>query len=373
MPRSRRVLFVTYAIASYVYRWFVTFSILFFLYQFLKPYKLGSISAMLAIGSLVPLVAMPGYQILKFVRTPGRLRKVKKVRAGLFAAAFVAVATGVLLIPTPLRVQGTLVLTEAKPAVVYSEIPGRLVDLDVRDGDIVKAGQVIALLSNPQKQRDKIELYQQHDAAFGKALWYKQASDLESRAQYMQYSKTASDLEAAVETAEEQIASLKLVAPRDGQVLGVPHPETRGQWVKPGKPFCTVADPHMLEAHLILDQSDIDLINARADHKATAWVKIYGTSETTWKSYVAEVATKNREDIPTELSNMAGGEIATKQDQKTGQVKPLTSVYEVTIPIDNSDLLLQPGLRGFAKIDGGDAPLGWWLWRLITKTFHFTL
>ena len=40
MPRSRRTLFVTYAIASYLYRWVVTFSILFFLYQFLKPYKL---------------------------------------------------------------------------------------------------------------------------------------------------------------------------------------------------------------------------------------------------------------------------------------------------------------------------------------------
>ena len=33
MPRSRRSLFVTYAVASYLYRWVVTFSILFFLSQ----------------------------------------------------------------------------------------------------------------------------------------------------------------------------------------------------------------------------------------------------------------------------------------------------------------------------------------------------
>lgn len=373
MPRSRRLLFVTYAIASYLYRWLVTFSILFFLYQFLKPYKLGSISAMLAIGSLVPLFVMPCYQVFKFARTPGRMRKVKKVRAGLFAAAFVAVVTGILLIPTPLRVQGTLVLTEAKPALVYSEIPGRLVDLNVRDGDYVKQGDLIAQLSNPQKFRDKEDLYQQYNAASVKALWYSQASDPDLRAQMRQHQVAANDLEPAVETAEEQIASLKLVAPRDGQVMGVPHPEKRGEWVKPGKPFCTVADPHKLEAHLILDQSDVDLIVGRPDRKPVAWVKIYGTSESTWKSYVGEVATRNREEIPTELSNQAGGEIATKQDPKSGQVKPITSVYEVTIPIDNPELLLQPGLRGFAKIDCGNAPLGWWLWRLITKTFHFTL
>ena len=93
----------------------MTFSILFFLYQFLKPYKLGSISAIMAVGSLVPLFGMPLYQMVKFVRTPGRMRKVKKARAASFAAVFVALVAGILLIPTPLRVQGTLVLTAAKP------------------------------------------------------------------------------------------------------------------------------------------------------------------------------------------------------------------------------------------------------------------
>ena len=33
--------------------------------------------------------------------------------------------------------------------------------------------------------------------------------------------------------------------------IGVPHHETVGQWIKPGKPFCEIADPHYLEAHLI--------------------------------------------------------------------------------------------------------------------------
>src|SRR3954463_12150611 len=67
MPRSRRFLFVTYAVASYIYRWVVTFSILFFLARFLKPYKLDSISYMLAIGSLVPLIGVPLFQMAKFV------------------------------------------------------------------------------------------------------------------------------------------------------------------------------------------------------------------------------------------------------------------------------------------------------------------
>jgi len=150
MPRSRRTLFVIYAIASYVYRWVVTFSIIFFLTQFLKKWKLQSIGYMMAGGSLVPLLVMPLYQIFKFVRTPGRMRKVKKARAAGFLVAAVAIVACILMIPTPLRVSGTLVLKPAKPQEVYAEVPGRLIELKVRDGEWVKKGDVIATLSNPE-------------------------------------------------------------------------------------------------------------------------------------------------------------------------------------------------------------------------------
>jgi putative peptide zinc metalloprotease protein len=369
LPRSRRFLFVTYAITSYLYRWLVTFSILFFLYKFLQPYKLGSISAIMAVGSLIPLVGMPFYQMFKFVRTPGRMRKVKKLRAASFAAVAVAIVAGILLIPTPLRVQGTLVLRASKPDVIYAAVPGRLVTLNVRDGDWVKKDAVIATLSNPEKMRERASLQEQHEANLVKSLWFGSSPSRESRALERQHFQLAHDLEPAIEKVSDQIESLTLRAHRDGQVMGVPHPETIGQWVKPGKPFCEIGDPHKLEAHLLLDQADVDLVVAGR----RAWVKIYGDSEVTWRGRVSEIARRNREDVPAELSNNAGGEIATKQDPKTGQVTPISAVYEAVIPIDNPNFALAPGQRGFAKIDGGTAPLGWWLWRLAAQTFHFTL
>jgi putative peptide zinc metalloprotease protein len=369
MPRSRRYLFVTYAVASYLYRWVVTFSILFFLYKFLQPYKLGSISAIMAVGSLVPLLGMPVYQMFKFVRTPGRMRKVKKARAAGFAAVAAAIVAGILLIPTPLRVQGTLVLTAAKPEEIYAEVPGRLVELRVRDAEWVRKGTVLATLSNPEKVRERMQLQEQASVARVKAMWYGSAPDREARAQAMQHDRMASDLEPAIDKVIDQIHKLELVAHRDGQVIGVPHPETIGQWLKPGKPFCEVGDPHHLEAHMILDQTDIDLVRLNR----RAWLKIYGDSEITFKSRVTEIAKRNSDEIRPELSQPGGGEIATKQDPKTNAAKPITAVYEVIIPLDNANLHLQPGLRGFAKIDGGTHTFGWWLWRLITKTFHFTL
>jgi putative peptide zinc metalloprotease protein len=374
MPRSRRSLFVIYAIASYLYRWLVTFSILYFLSQWLRPYKLQSVSYMIAGASLVPLLLMPLYQGIKFIRQPGRMRKVKKVRATIWAVATVAVVTGILLIPTPLRVQGTLSTTVAKPAEIYAAVPGRLVTLNVRDGDMVKKGDILATLSNPEKFLELQQLQEQQAASYVKMVWFGTASDTESRAQRQKYLQMQEQLEEPISRISDQIGMLNLVAPRDGQAIGVPHPSTIGQYLKPGKPVMEVGDPHKLEAHVILDQSDIDLIKSLDSNKPPiAWIKIYGTSETTWKSHVSETAQRNQEDIPTEVSIDAGGEIATKQDKTTGKNKPLTPVYEAIIPIDNPDLLLQPGLRGFAKIDAGHSTLAWWLWRMITKTFHFTL
>ena len=369
LPRSRRFLFVTYAIASYVYRWVVTFSIIYFLSQVLKPYKLQSISYMLATGALVPLLGMPVYQIVKFLRTPGRLRKVKKARTAGFAVAAVALVAGILLIPTPLRIQGTLVLTAAKPDEIYAEVEGQLVELNVRDGEWVARDTVIAKLINPEKQKELVQKQADHAINFAKAQWYNQSPEREHRALARQHLQAAEELEPLLQKINEQIGKLTLVAARDGQVMGVPHPETVGQVLKPGKPFCEVGDPHHIEAHMIVDQADVDLIRLGR----RAWVKIYGRSETTYLSEVSEIAKRSRDEIPPELSHDAGGEIAAKADPKTGVVKPQTAVYEAIIPIENPSLTLQPGLRGFAKIDGGTSTFGWWLWRLYFKTFNFRL
>lgn len=228
---------------------------------------------------------------------------------------------------------------------------------------------MLAKLSNPEKLRERVQIQEQQATNFVKALWFNTSPNNDHRAIAKQHDAMARDLEPAIEKVIEQIGKLTLVAHRDGMVMGVPHPETVGQWIKPGKPFCEVGDPHQLEAHLILDQADVDLI--RVDRRV--WMKIYGDSEMTFRSRVAEIAQKTRDEIPPELSNLAGGEIATKQDPKTNAAKPLTAVFELIIPVDNRDLLLQPGLRGFAKIDGGTSTLGWWVWRLLAKTFHFTL
>ncbi len=322
---------------------------------------------------LVPLVGVPCYQIVKFLRTPGRLRKVKKARAAAYAAAAIALVTGILLIPTPLRVQGTLVLKLAKPEEVYAEVEGRLVELNVKNGDWVAKDTVLAKLSNPEKQKELVQRQNDQVLNFHKARWFSLSPERENRAQARQFEEFGEKLEPMIQKIVEQVGKLTLVTNRGGQVVGSPHKETVGKWLKPepGKPplFCEIGDPHELEAHLILDQSDVHLIA----QGGTAWIKIYGTAEKTFKSKVSAISKRTQEEVPTELSNMAQGEVASKPDPKTGAAKPINAVYEVIIPVDNPDLHLQAGQRGFAKISGGHCTLAWWLMRWWNKLFNFQL
>ena len=194
--------------------------------------------------------------------------------------------------------------------------------------------------------------------------------DLESRGLPRQHDQMARDLDPAIEKVSEQIAKLTLIADRDGQVMGVPHHETVGQWLKPGKPFCEVADPHRLEAHMIIDQADIDLIRVNRPRLDQGLRRLRGDLE---EPGLARSPSGTARRSPPSCRTSPGRDRRPSRTRSPGQAKPLTAVYEVIIPVDNPDLALQPGLRGFAKIDGGTHTFGWWLWRLLAKTFHFTL
>src|SRR5439155_16933069 len=81
MELWRRILFLTYAIVSWVYRWVITFVILYFMATFLRPYKPEIISSILAMFSLVSMLGWQLYRLLRNVNKRGRLTAMTKPRS----------------------------------------------------------------------------------------------------------------------------------------------------------------------------------------------------------------------------------------------------------------------------------------------------
>src|SRR5262249_52328207 len=131
MTPWRKWFFVIYAVASWVYRWVVTFSILWFLADFLHP-KLKVLSQMLAIMSLASLFVWPTYKVIKNIRQRGRLPDMKAVRVYVTLGVFSAVLLAFFFLPLPVsRVYETGLVAvdpEALEGVLLSE-PARLESL----------------------------------------------------------------------------------------------------------------------------------------------------------------------------------------------------------------------------------------------------
>ncbi|MBY0456468.1 MAG: hypothetical protein K2V38_03965, partial [Gemmataceae bacterium] len=147
MAPWRKWLFAIYAIGSWVYRWVVTFSILWFLADFLGP-KLKILSQMLAVASLASLFIWPGYKVIKNIRQRGRLPDMKAARVYITLSLFAGVLLAFFFLPLPVsRVHETGlvgVAPDAQEVVMLSE-PARLVFLeDVRPGQRVRRGQRLA-------------------------------------------------------------------------------------------------------------------------------------------------------------------------------------------------------------------------------------
>src|SRR5947209_12877230 len=104
----RMVMFILFAVVSYVYRWVVTFSILFFLSNWLKPYKLGALSALLTVAAVGSMVGWPLYRLAKGYSKRGRFPDMKPRRVSVTAVAVTALVLAFFFLPLPIsRVRQT--------------------------------------------------------------------------------------------------------------------------------------------------------------------------------------------------------------------------------------------------------------------------
>jgi putative peptide zinc metalloprotease protein len=186
-----------------------------------------------------------------------------------------------------------------------------------------------------------------------------------------------------------ELDKLTLKAPVDGVVLPPPTKPKSGPndgrlpgWT--GSPFdnrnsaaayaqgdllCLIGEPQRLEAVLVVDQIDIDLLN----EGDVVHLQLEAYPNHVVHSKVAKIANDKLEASPPALSIQHGGELDTRTDA-AGIARPLHPSYQVrTGVIERDDLFLQVGMRGKAKISTPWKPLGYRVYRYLSRTFHFEL
>ena len=145
-------------------------------------------------------------------------------------------------------------------------------------------------------------------------------------------------------------------------------PENLGATLEPNVLFCQIGDPKRLEAELVVDQSDRNLIEEDQDVD----IKLEGFSSITIHGKIEKISGSELKVSPPRLSTKHGGELPTKTDPH-GVERPQSTTYEARVPIEDPEVEYPLGQRGQARVYTRWISLGDRLWRLLGQTFNFKM
>ena len=390
LPERNQMFFALYSVAAAIYRWVVVFSIMWFLYEIWKPYRLEIIGQIIGVAAIYGLAVQPLWKLGKFFYVPGRIEKVKKPRMYATLGVLAATAAAIAFIPLPHRVYCTLEIQPRDAKSIFVSVPGELEQVFVKPGDRVEPNAKLAQLANLDVKLALANLVGERDQnqAQLEGLERRMARDPQTASLQLQPLEEAlAALNKQINDRQIDLMRLTLVSPVAGTVLPPPElpvknadkqlahwsgtplaPKNRSAYMEEGVLFCMVGDPQKMEALLVVDQEDIEYLKL----EQLVDIKLDELPGETLHGRIAEIAAEPLTVSPRSLSNKAGGELATKTDEG-GVERPLNTSYQVRVPIDDPEGLLRISLRGRGRVHTVAQTLGHRLWRYVTQTFNFRL
>jgi putative peptide zinc metalloprotease protein len=403
METKRKVLFMTYAVTSYVYRWIVTFGIIWFFYQFLKPYKLGALGGLLAVAALSSMVGMPIYQLIESLRRRGRLPDMKQWRVTVSLCVLGVVVLLFFLLPLPvarvrqtglIQVQPEFITRVFVPVPAIGErIPGVLEQVFVEDGQTVEVGYVLGQFRNQELNLALAEAeaqLEQENIKLSAAQELLNAIKDENergrlRGDVARSRGEQGRLSGRVAELKHMKDGLTLRAPRRGTVLSPPRADEIGrQWDRDRTaPFCGIGDPTHLRVLVPVSTADYDLLKesqreaAQKEKPLNVDLRIHGRGADMWKGELAHLPQSDAREVPMALTNLAGGPVAARPPSQgsggSGNAVPQVQQYLVAVDIVDPDGAVCPGMLAQVKIHCPWRPAAWWAWRSLSSTFDLGL
>lgn len=390
LPTKNLFFFGAFTVASSIYRWVVTFGIIMFLNQVLKPYGLQSLGRVLAVAGLVGMLVPGVIGIVKFFRTPGKASKMK--RANILTSLIVAasILSFFCFFPLPFHINCSLETQPKDGIEVRAILPGQVVRWHKKPGDRVLANEIICELDN-------IDLRLQHSEAVNRidmaGIRYDQTSYFAAsnpilQPQLIEYEKARQAAEATEKELRFKLSRLQIRSPIDGYIFQPPYKQANkaaqaedqlpgwsgnpfdsinsGATFSEGDLLCIVAPQMEQEGILVVDQQDRDLVKVGDEVEvmfdAAKLRSYYGTVDSFAQTHMKETSAN--------LSTQTGGSLDTTTDE-SGRTRPMSTSYQAKVVFSDPDLPVRSGFRAKANVHLAWRSLGWRLYRFAAKTFNF--
>jgi biotin carboxyl carrier protein len=235
----------------------------------------------------------------------------------------------VLAVPLPWRVSAPARLEGSVQRAVVAATDGYLQQANVRPGDRVQAGQVLAELASQdlelERRRRESEMRQHENA-------YRAAQSRADRAQMVTLQARAAEAQAMLALVEAQLQRARIEAPFDGVVIKGDLSQNLGAPVQRGEVLMVLAPNDSFRLILEVDETDVAAIKPGQRGELALAAQPDRT-----------LAFVTRRIVP----------VASAVDGR--------NFFEVEAGLEQTPPQLRPGLSGVAKVDAGWRPLGWLL------------
>ncbi len=387
MATGRKWLFVIYAIASWVYRWVVMFSILWMLSDILGP-KLKILSQMLAVMSLASIFIWPTYRIIKNIAQRGRLPDMKAARVYVTFGVLTSVIVAFFFLPLPVsRVHetGLVVIDPGYVEAVMLPEPARLTSLEVKPGEYVQQGRTLgrfksegldvelnkAINQRNEQQGTAAQLAQEIQEAKGRG-------DTENR---KAFEKDYREADEKAHSADKEVAMLQarrnavseLKAPRAGSLVSLPRRDEIGKLFDRGgtetQPVFAIGDPTKLVIRVPVTPPDYRMLSEDLSERQELDVSVHikGRADRVFHGKLKRLPPQNAANVPIQLTQRGGGPLAVKPSEDPNVLMPLAQTYLVEIELNDPDAAIKPGQLATVKIHAKWRSAGWWVGRTLAN------
>lgn len=277
------------------------------------------------------------------------------------AVVLIALIAGI--IPLDRMVLIPAVLEARERATIFSPAPAKILKVNVQEGDRVEQGDRLFILESP-KIEQQIRMLDQRIAALEMRL-QREAAYEEDRNDHQVLWETLQGARQEMEGLLKIREQLTLRAPFTGLVTDMASSLHEGRWVNTQLPMVHLIDPKELvvEAYATEEQQ------VRLASGTEGWFYADDPARMARRGTVQDLRQVDESHFAlTYLASIYSGPVPVRQDEE-GRLKPESSIYRVTMDVDDAEEEWSQAVRGMALVQGEARSVMRQLWEHVAAVF----
>jgi putative peptide zinc metalloprotease protein len=342
---GERFWFVTYTVASFIYRIFIYAAIILFIAG-----KFFVVGMLMAAWAVVTMIILPAGKSIKFLASSPKLGR-KRTRAIVTSAVALAiVAALVVLVPVPLSTQAEGVVWIPERSYVRAKTDGFVDRVVAKPGTQVKRGDPLIECSDPLLPAE-IKVLESRLRELKTIFDTERISDrVKAEITKEEIEQATAELSRALERAEE----LTIASPLSGKFLVPMAQDLPGRFVRRGELLAYIIDRSTISARVVVSQADVDFVRQRT---LGVKVRLPETVSEILPAVLKREVPAATDQLPSRtLSQEGGGEIAIDPRDMMG-TKAFKKIFLFDLEMPAQARLYNVGGRVYVRFDHGREPL----------------